>query len=106
MVIKINPLDTLFFKDGKPFSMGEETWASGLFPPYPGVIYGAIRTAYFGMHPEKLENLDQGNDPTKDLNIHSFHFLSHQKLANGKRTSKIIFHDSLDLVKKKKTVNN
>lgn len=44
MRLRIRPLDTLFFRDGKPFSMGEETWADGVFPPYPSVIYGALRT--------------------------------------------------------------
>ena len=34
MLAKITPLDTVFFRDGKPFSWGEETWAEGIFPPY------------------------------------------------------------------------
>lgn len=38
--------DTLFFRDGKPFSMGEETFSQGLFPPPPGVLYGALRSAF------------------------------------------------------------
>lgn len=46
MTIQLEPLDTLFFKDGKPFSLGEETWADGIFPPPPSVIYGALRTKY------------------------------------------------------------
>ncbi|MCB0650818.1 MAG: type III-B CRISPR module-associated protein Cmr3 [Saprospiraceae bacterium] len=44
MNIEIKPLDTLFFRDGKPFSMGEETWADSNFPPHLSVIYGALRT--------------------------------------------------------------
>jgi len=44
MWYKIKPLDTLFFRDGKPFSMGSETWANPIFPPYPSTVYGAIRT--------------------------------------------------------------
>jgi len=44
MFYKIKPLDTLFFRDGRPFSMGAETWANPIFPPYPSTIYGAIRT--------------------------------------------------------------
>ncbi|OWY21394.1 type III-B CRISPR module-associated protein Cmr3 [Sphingobacteriales bacterium UPWRP_1] len=48
MLIKINPLDTLFFRDGKPFSMGDDSWADSLFPPSPSVIYGAIRTLFLG----------------------------------------------------------
>ena len=44
MWYKIEPLDTLFFRDGRPFSMGAETWANPVFPPYPSTLYGAIRT--------------------------------------------------------------
>jgi len=51
MKLRIRPLDTLFFRDGKPFSMGEDTWADGVFPPYPSVFYGALRTWYISNHP-------------------------------------------------------
>jgi len=44
MWYKIKPLDTLFFRDGRPFTMGSETWANPIFPPYPSTVYGAIRT--------------------------------------------------------------
>jgi len=44
MGYKIKPLDTLFFRDGRPFSMGAETWANSIFPPYPSTVYGAIWT--------------------------------------------------------------
>ncbi len=44
LALQIEPLDTLFFRDGKPFSMGDDTWAEGIFPPAPSVIYGAIRS--------------------------------------------------------------
>jgi len=46
MMIAITPLDTLFFRDGRPFSMGDDTWADGIFPPLPSTIYGAMRSAY------------------------------------------------------------
>ncbi len=49
--ISINPLDTLFFRDAKPFSMGSETWADGVFPPFPSTILGAIRSKYISNHP-------------------------------------------------------
>jgi len=44
MWYKIEPFDTLFFRDGRPFTMGAETWANPIFPPYPSTLYGAIRT--------------------------------------------------------------
>jgi CRISPR-associated protein Cmr3 len=68
MIIEINPLDTLFFRDGKPFNMGEEVWADGIFPPPPSVIYGALRTAYFAEH-GGIEKANTEEDPTKDLEI-------------------------------------
>lgn len=50
MILKIDILDTFFFRDGKPFSMGEENWADGIFPPAPSVIYGALRSLYMANH--------------------------------------------------------
>ena len=46
MTIRINPLDTFFFRDGKPFTMGSETWTDSLFPPSPSVFYGALRSCW------------------------------------------------------------
>jgi len=43
-MIRIEPIDTLFFRDGKPFSMGDQSAAFGIFPPYPSTVFGAIRT--------------------------------------------------------------
>jgi CRISPR-associated protein Cmr3 len=45
MEVSLKPLDTLFFRDGKPFARGDETWADSNFPPNPSVVYGAMRTA-------------------------------------------------------------
>lgn len=45
MEIKFTPLDPLFFRNGRPFSAGEESWADSIFPPNPSVLYGALRTA-------------------------------------------------------------
>lgn len=69
MIIQIEALDTLFFRDGKPFTMGDETWANGIFPPPPSVFYGALRSAYFAQHPDDLELANTDSDPTKELVI-------------------------------------
>jgi len=69
MIIRLNALDTLFFRDGRPFTMGESPWAAGIFPPYPSVFYGALRTAYFARHPEDLDRANQPGDPTATLEI-------------------------------------
>lgn len=52
MIAKISMLDTFFFRDGKPFSLGDETWADGVFPPAPSVVYGALRSLYMANHPD------------------------------------------------------
>lgn len=86
--IELDALDTLFFRDGKPFSMGEESWADGLFPPPPSVIYGALRTAYFAEDISRFASISQ-NDLSKCLSIKSLFY----KIAN-----QIYFPAPLDLV--------
>ncbi len=39
----IEPHDVLLFRDGRPFTAGEDTRARSLFPPTPFTIQGAIR---------------------------------------------------------------
>ncbi len=75
MKIKIDPLDAVFFRDGKPFSYGEETWATSIFPPPPSVIYGALRTQYFAensAHFDKAKGEKNDQDPSQKLRIKMF----------------------------------
>ncbi|MES3629892.1 MAG: type III-B CRISPR module-associated protein Cmr3 [Longimonas sp.] len=69
MHLSITPLDTVFFRDGKAFTMGEETQADGLFPPPPAVLRGALRTRYFTEHPDELRHAATENDPTAETRI-------------------------------------
>jgi CRISPR-associated protein Cmr3 len=39
------PADTLYFRGAEPMNMGESHTASSLFPPPPGTLSGALRTA-------------------------------------------------------------
>jgi len=41
-ILKIQAVDTLFFRDGKPFSMGDETAIDTKTVPFPSVFWGAI----------------------------------------------------------------
>ncbi|MBO1346045.1 MAG: hypothetical protein EBE86_000955 [Hormoscilla sp. GUM202] len=41
----IEPLDVLLFRDAKPFSPGDGSWAKGLFPPLPITVFQALRSA-------------------------------------------------------------
>ncbi|WP_185806841.1 type III-B CRISPR module-associated protein Cmr3 [Bacillus sp. HMF5848] len=42
----LKPVDTFFFRDHKELTPGENSSANGYFPPRPGTVYGAIRSAY------------------------------------------------------------
>lgn len=50
MKLKLNALDSLFFRDGRPFTMGEESYAQGTFPPLPSTVRGALRSLWMGQH--------------------------------------------------------
>ena len=65
----LEAFDTLFFRDGRPFSMGDETWADGIFPPSPSVVYGALRSGYFAQHIDQISNAQTSADPTVGLVI-------------------------------------
>ncbi|MCL0062573.1 type III-B CRISPR module-associated protein Cmr3 [Peptococcaceae bacterium] len=69
MIVEIKPLGTLFFRDSKPFSMGEETWADAVFPLHPSVIYGALRSCYFANNSNNFKKANSKDDPTLSLRI-------------------------------------
>lgn len=46
MKLQIEALDPLFFRDGRPFSLGEESYAEGIFPPFPSTIRGCLRSLW------------------------------------------------------------
>ncbi len=68
--IHIEAIDTLFFRDGKPFSMGDDVWADGIFPPLPSVIYGAMRTAYMFQNDLSVEVLEKQTEDFRITNIY------------------------------------
>jgi CRISPR-associated protein Cmr3 len=53
MWIFVEPLDVWLFRDGKPFSAGEQSRATGMFPPLPTTFQGAVRTAALAAALEK-----------------------------------------------------
>lgn len=67
--VAFKPLDTLFFRNGKPFDMGEDNWAEGQFIPSPSVFYGAIRSTYFAANTNEIESIGKQSDPTASLQI-------------------------------------
>ena len=69
MIIEIEALDTLFFRDGKPFSKGDDVWATGMFPPLPSVLYGVLRSAYLGQNDVSLDNIKRETEKLRIKNI-------------------------------------
>lgn len=63
-----------FFGTGRPFTMEEESWSKGIFPPYPATLYGYLKSVYLEGNMSALTDVRNGgeNDPTKDFNIHKF----------------------------------
>lgn len=55
MWLRIKAFDTLFFRTGRPFSAGNNSWSETIFPPYPSTIYGAFRSFIIFNH----GNLDE-----------------------------------------------
>lgn len=58
----IEPLDVLLFREAKPFSPGEGSWAKGQFPPLPITVFQALRSIehFYGSRKE---------DKQRDLNF-------------------------------------
>ncbi len=96
MTIEIEALDTLFFRDGKPFSMGDDTWANGMFPPLPSVLYGALRTAYMA---QKNIPIDEIIGKTENLRIKQIAYKVTTKLRDSRNTpTDLSYPIPLDLV--------
>jgi len=75
MIIKLTPIDTLFFRNGKSFNIKEDNWAEGIFPPYPLTIYGALRAEYFSNNLIDFPKRETEEDPSLKLKINGI-FLS------------------------------
>ncbi len=48
ITLEIQPQDSLFFRDGRPFNQGESQFAPSLFPPSPQTLVGALRAHWAG----------------------------------------------------------
>ena len=46
MILFLQANDTFFFRDGRPFTKGDQAEGYSIFPPLPTTILGALRTAY------------------------------------------------------------
>ena len=64
MKLFLQPNDTFFFRDGRPFTKGDQSEGHSIFPPLPSTVLGALRTAYiaeFGdlyrFYSDKMKNM-------------------------------------------------
>lgn len=81
MKILLTPIDTLFFRDGKPFTMGAETWADGNYLPNPSVIYGALKSVYYSNNMNVFQNVSPDNDPaSQEIDILGLYFTHKNKI--------------------------
>ena len=72
---RISAYDMLFFGTGRPFTMEDESWTKGIFPPYPSTFYGYIRTTYFENNMSELSKANEDDDPTKVFKINDINIL-------------------------------
>ena len=92
MQIEIDALDTIFCRDARPFTMGDETGAGGMFPPSPSVMYGLLRSIYFANYPQDIPKAGTKQDPTQTAKISRIAY---------KAQGNIFFPVPLDVVKRK-----
>jgi CRISPR-associated protein Cmr3 len=72
MRLFIEPLDVLFFRDGKPFTAGEAHMAQSLFPPTALTFQGAIRTAILaasGIDFQRYQTVQDGAEDAEALSL-------------------------------------
>ena len=65
--IFIEPLDVLLFRDGKPFTGGEDHLARSVFPPPPSTVYAAIRSHLLSHRFGRFEAFREGRDVPPEL---------------------------------------
>lgn len=67
MNIFISPNDVLMFRDGRPFSGGDDHFAHCIFPPSPTTIYGALRAHILSIHFPDFKKYSENIDIPKDI---------------------------------------
>lgn len=73
MHLQLDPLDTLFFRDGRPFSMGDDSYAQGIFPPLPSTVLGALRSHWISLKiGSNQADLDELAGEARKIELHYF----------------------------------
>ena len=97
--------DTFFFRDGRPFTKGNQAEGYCIFPPLPSTILGALRTAYIAEH-GNLPAFYAGKMATTIGTPDSLGSIKLNGVFLADRESTLYYPIPLDLVAKKiETVN-
>lgn len=75
--IKIIPIDTLFFRSGKPFTAGMDSWTESTFLPNPSVIWGALFSVLFSEG--KVNRNRLADNEIKKLKIENIYLYNEKK---------------------------
>jgi len=75
--IKITPTDTLFFRGGKPFTAGMDSWTDSSLLPSPSVIWGALFSVLFSEGKVNRNKLD--DNEIKKLKIENIYLYNEKK---------------------------
>lgn len=91
--LKLKAIDALFFGSGRHFTMREDSWSTGIFPPYPETFSGFLRACCFLDDMSRLALVETENYDSTDLSIEDFGLM----LEKGGITERL-FPLPLDLV--------
>lgn len=105
MKLFLQPNDTFFFRDGRPFTKGDQSEGYSIFPPPPSTILGALRTAYIAEHGD-LPSFDAGKMAETIGTPNSLGFMRLKGVFLADRNSGIYYPIPLDLVVKEKENDN
>jgi CRISPR-associated protein Cmr3 len=97
--------DTFFFRDGRPFTKGDQSEGYSIFPPLPPTILGALRTAYIAEHGD-LSAFYDGKMAMTIGTPDSLGSISLNGVFLADRESTIYYPIPLDLVIKKNETDN
>ena len=111
MILFLQANDTFFFRDGRPFTKGDQSDGYSIFPPLPSTILGALRAAYIAEHGDLPSFYAENGKLAKIIgtpkpdSLGSMH-LKGVFLADKNSNSRIYFPIPLDLVTKNKEKEN
>ena len=107
MKLFLQPNDTFFFRDGRPFTRGVQSEGYSIFPPLPSTILGALRTAYIAEYSDLSSFYAGGGEIEKMIGTpDSLGSLQLKGFFLADKNSEVYFPIPLDLVVKKNEKDN